>query len=133
MPQLPKVVIGTVALDQLLYTQHALHHAILVPWRLHMGHHADLDFDMTTGLRFQPIDIIVSIFGLLQGPTRKRAHRYGDRPVAIRRSRKAFPVAPPDPAVGRRTRPGAHQPALMRTVVSNTGHKQRKSNRTFGH
>lgn len=56
-----EVLIGVVALDLVVYTQHVLHHAIPVLWRLHMVHHADLDFDMTTGLRFHPIEIIVSM------------------------------------------------------------------------
>lgn len=50
-----------VVLDFVVYVQHILHHAIPVLWRLHMVHHADLDFDMTTGLRFHPIEIIVSM------------------------------------------------------------------------
>ncbi|MFO7965351.1 MAG: sterol desaturase family protein [Desulfobacterales bacterium] len=56
-----KVLIGVVVLDFVVYTQHVMHHAIPVLWRLHMVHHADLDFDMTTGLRFHPIEIIVSM------------------------------------------------------------------------
>lgn len=56
-----EVLIGVAALDLVVYTQHVLHHAIPVLWRLHMVHHADLDFDMTTGLRFHPIEIIVSM------------------------------------------------------------------------
>jgi sterol desaturase/sphingolipid hydroxylase (fatty acid hydroxylase superfamily) len=35
-------------------------HAIPILWRLHMMHHADLDFDTTPGLRFHPIEIILS-------------------------------------------------------------------------
>ncbi|MFN2302967.1 MAG: sterol desaturase family protein [Anaerolineales bacterium] len=45
----------------MVYAQHVLHHAIPVLWRLHMVHHADLDFDMTTGLWFHPIEITVSM------------------------------------------------------------------------
>jgi sterol desaturase/sphingolipid hydroxylase (fatty acid hydroxylase superfamily) len=56
-----EVLIGVVAMDFVVYTQHVLHHAIPMLWRLHMVHHADLDFDMTTGLRFHPIEIIVSM------------------------------------------------------------------------
>ena len=56
-----EVFIGVVALDFIVYAQHVLHHAIPVLWRLHMVHHADLDFDMTTGLRFHPIEIILSM------------------------------------------------------------------------
>jgi sterol desaturase/sphingolipid hydroxylase (fatty acid hydroxylase superfamily) len=36
-------------------------HAVPVLWRLHMMHHADLDFDLTTGSRFHPIEIIISL------------------------------------------------------------------------
>ena len=56
-----QVFVGVVALDLAVYVQHVLHHAIPALWRLHMVHHADLDFDMTTGLRFHPIEIIVSM------------------------------------------------------------------------
>ncbi|MDZ7760425.1 MAG: sterol desaturase family protein [Desulfovermiculus sp.] len=56
-----EVFIGVVAMDVVVYAQHVLHHAIPVLWRLHMVHHADLDFDMTTGLRFHPMEIIVSM------------------------------------------------------------------------
>ena len=61
LPYWFEVIIAFVVLDLVIYAQHVLHHAIPVLWRLHMVHHADLDFDMTTGLRFHPIEIIVSM------------------------------------------------------------------------
>lgn len=61
MPYPLKVVIGVVILDFVIYTQHVLHHAIPALWRLHMVHHADLDFDTTTGLRFHPLEIVISM------------------------------------------------------------------------
>ena len=61
LPYWLEVLIGVVVLDFVVYAQHVLHHAMPVLWRLHMVHHADLDFDMTTGLRFHPIEIIVSM------------------------------------------------------------------------
>ena len=61
LPYWLEVVIGGVALDLVVYVQHVMHHAIPLLWRLHMMHHADLDIDMTTGLRFHPIEIIVSM------------------------------------------------------------------------
>jgi sterol desaturase/sphingolipid hydroxylase (fatty acid hydroxylase superfamily) len=61
MFDLLKVVIGFLVLDLTVYTQHVLHHALPALWRLHMVHHADLDFDVTTGLRFHPIEIIISM------------------------------------------------------------------------
>jgi sterol desaturase/sphingolipid hydroxylase (fatty acid hydroxylase superfamily) len=61
MPAWLKVFAGVLLLDLAVYTQHVLHHAIPVLWRLHMVHHSDLDFDLTTGLRFHPIEIVVSM------------------------------------------------------------------------
>lgn len=54
------VVVGVIVLDLVIYLQHVMFHAIPALWRLHMMHHADLDFDLTTGLRFHPIEIILS-------------------------------------------------------------------------
>jgi len=48
--------------DFIIYIQHILFHAVPVLWRLHMIHHADLDIDATTGLRFHPLEIIISLF-----------------------------------------------------------------------
>jgi sterol desaturase/sphingolipid hydroxylase (fatty acid hydroxylase superfamily) len=53
-------VLAVVALDLAIYLQHVLFHAVPILWRLHMVHHADLDFDVTTGLRFHTIEILVS-------------------------------------------------------------------------
>lgn len=61
IPYWLKIISGVVLLDLAVYTQHVLHHAIPVLWRLHMMHHADMDIDMTTGLRFHPVEIIVSM------------------------------------------------------------------------
>jgi sterol desaturase/sphingolipid hydroxylase (fatty acid hydroxylase superfamily) len=55
------VMIGVVLLDLTIYLQHVMFHAIPILWRLHMVHHADLDYDVTTGLRFHPIEIILSM------------------------------------------------------------------------
>ncbi|EPJ76107.1 sterol desaturase family protein [Pseudomonas sp. PA-3-11C] len=49
------------ALDLAIYLQHVLFHAVPVLWRLHRVHHADLEFDVTTGLRFHPIEILLSM------------------------------------------------------------------------
>lgn len=53
-------VVGVVVMDFVIYLQHVMFHAVPLLWRLHMVHHADLDFDVTTGLRFHPLEIIVS-------------------------------------------------------------------------
>ncbi len=61
IPYWPSVIIGILALDLVIYLQHVLFHALPVFWRLHMMHHADLDVDLTTGLRFHPIEIMLSM------------------------------------------------------------------------
>lgn len=55
------VIISVVLLDMAIYLQHVLFHAVPAFWRLHRVHHADLDFDVTTGVRFHPIEIILSM------------------------------------------------------------------------
>jgi len=56
-----ETAVGVPAVDLTVYFQHVLHHAVPLLWRLHMVHHADLDYDLTTGLRFHPVEIIVSM------------------------------------------------------------------------
>jgi sterol desaturase/sphingolipid hydroxylase (fatty acid hydroxylase superfamily) len=54
-------VLGFLALDLAIYAQHVVFHKVPVLWRLHRMHHADLDIDVTTGLRFHPIEILISM------------------------------------------------------------------------
>jgi sterol desaturase/sphingolipid hydroxylase (fatty acid hydroxylase superfamily) len=55
------VLLSVLALDFVIYLQHVMFHAVPAFWRLHMMHHADLDFDVTTGSRFHPIEIVLSM------------------------------------------------------------------------
>jgi sterol desaturase/sphingolipid hydroxylase (fatty acid hydroxylase superfamily) len=55
------VVLSVVGLDLVIYLQHVLFHAVPLLWRLHLVHHADLDFDATTGVRFHPVEILLSM------------------------------------------------------------------------
>ncbi len=55
------VLAGVIILDFIIYLQHVMFHAVPLFWRLHMMHHADLDYDLTTGMRFHTIEIIVSL------------------------------------------------------------------------
>jgi sterol desaturase/sphingolipid hydroxylase (fatty acid hydroxylase superfamily) len=48
-------------LDLTIYGQHVMFHAVPLLWRMHRMHHADLEFDVTTGLRFHPGEIVVSM------------------------------------------------------------------------
>jgi sterol desaturase/sphingolipid hydroxylase (fatty acid hydroxylase superfamily) len=61
LPYWVEVIIGFAVLDLSIYLQHVLHHAVPALWRLHMVHHADLDYDLTTGLRFHPVEIVISM------------------------------------------------------------------------
>ena len=61
LPTAVAVVASIVALDLVIYLQHVLFHAVPALWRLHRMHHADLDFDVTTGARFHPIEIVLSM------------------------------------------------------------------------
>ena len=55
------IIASVVVLDLAIYFQHVLFHAVPALWRLHRMHHADLEFDVTTGARFHPIEIVLSI------------------------------------------------------------------------
>jgi len=55
------VIASLVLLDIAIYLQHVLFHAVPVLWRLHRMHHADLEFDVTTGARFHPFEILLSM------------------------------------------------------------------------
>ena len=56
-----EVVAAVLFLDLVIYLQHVLFHAVPGLWRLHRVHHVDLDFDVTTGLRFHPVELILSM------------------------------------------------------------------------
>ena len=61
MPYPIKVFCAVLFLDFAIYMQHVVVHAVPLLWRLHLMHHTDLDFDVTTGSRFHPIEIIISM------------------------------------------------------------------------
>lgn len=55
------VPMTVISMDLAIYLQHLLFHRVPILWRLHRMHHADLDFDVTTGARFHPIEIVLSM------------------------------------------------------------------------
>ncbi len=55
------VVASVVIMDFFIWLQHVMVHAVPVLWRLHRVHHADLDFDVTTGARFHTLEILLSM------------------------------------------------------------------------
>lgn len=54
-------IIAFVALDLAIYAQHVAFHRVPLLWRIHRVHHADRDVDVTTGLRFHPLEIMLSM------------------------------------------------------------------------
>jgi len=68
------VFVSLILLDLLIYAQHVVFHAVPILWRLHRVHHADQEIDVSTGLRFHPIEILFSmlikmaVVGLLGAP-----------------------------------------------------------------
>lgn len=61
VPMWIAIVAAVIIMDFVIYLQHVMVHSIPVLWRLHRVHHADLDYDVTTGSRFHPIEIILSM------------------------------------------------------------------------
>lgn len=61
VPAWVSIVVSMVMFDLAIYLQHVMFHAVPGLWRMHRMHNADLDFDATTGLRFHPVEIIISM------------------------------------------------------------------------
>ena len=55
------IILSVISMDFIIYLQHVMFHAIPVFWRIHRMHHADMDFDVTTGIRFHPFEILLSM------------------------------------------------------------------------
>jgi len=58
---MPKIIFSVLILDLTIYLQHVMFHSAPLLWRLHMVHHSDMDIDVTTGVRFHPIEILLSM------------------------------------------------------------------------
>ena len=56
-----EVLFSLIVLDLLIYAQHVMFHVFPTLWRVHRIHHADVDFDVSTGVRFHPIEILLSM------------------------------------------------------------------------
>ena len=68
LPAVLNVVLSVALLDLAIYFQHVMFHAVPALWRFHMVHHSDQDFDVTTAIRFHPVEILLSIvikFGVI--------------------------------------------------------------------
>ena len=55
------VFVSLILLDLFIYAQHVVFHAVPILWRLHRVHHADQEIDVSTGLRFHPVEILLSM------------------------------------------------------------------------
>jgi len=60
-PEWVKIALALVVLDLAIWAQHLASHKIPILWRLHKVHHADRDIDVTTAVRFHPIEIALSM------------------------------------------------------------------------
>lgn len=78
LPGWSAVPAAVLLLDVIIYGQHVMFHVVPVLWRLHRMHHADLEFDVTTGLRFHPGEIILSMLIKLAAVT-----ALGAPPIAV--------------------------------------------------
>ena len=56
-----EILLAIVLLDMAIYGQHVASHKIPILWRFHQVHHSDVDFDVTTAIRFHPIEIALSM------------------------------------------------------------------------
>ncbi len=61
LPAMLSVPLAILLLDLVIYAQHRIFHAVPLLWRLHRMHHSDLEIDVTTGARFHPIEIVLSV------------------------------------------------------------------------
>lgn len=61
MPEWFVLMASVLLLDLAIYLQHVMLHAVPLLWRLHRMHHTDLEFDLTTGARFHPLEILLSL------------------------------------------------------------------------
>jgi len=61
VPYFFSIILSVAILDFVIYLQHLMFHAVPRLWRVHMMHHTDFDLDVTSGLRFHPVEIVLSM------------------------------------------------------------------------
>ena len=113
LPYWIAVIIGVVLMDLAIYAQHVYFHKLNFFWQFHRMHHTDLDFDVTTGIRFHPIEIVISmvikfavvsvlgppalafiVFEILLNATSMFNHANVQIPLAVDRVLRCFIVTP---------------------------------------
>ncbi len=142
-PPLLELVLGVLLLDLAIYGQHLLMHRVPLLWRLHRVHHADLDFDLTTAVRFHTLEILLSmlikwgvilllgpavlavlIFEVLLNGMAVFNHANVSLPARAERAVRALLVTPDMHRV--------HHSAIMRETNSNYGFNLSLWDRLFG-
>lgn len=58
---MPEIVASLLLLDLVIYLQHRTFHHMSLLWRIHRMHHTDLDLDVSSGTRFHPLEMVVSV------------------------------------------------------------------------
>lgn len=143
VPAWVAVPIAVLVLDLVIYLQHVLFHAVPALWKLHRMHHADLGFDVTTGARFHPIEIVLStvikltvlaalgapavavlVFEVLLSATAMFNHSNVHLPVRVDRVLRWFVVTPDMHRV--------HHSIVVRETNSNFGFNIPWWDRLFG-
>ncbi|MEK7232536.1 MAG: sterol desaturase family protein [Elusimicrobiota bacterium] len=143
LPAAPALILGVVSMDLAIYLQHVMFHAVPILWRLHRVHHVDLDFDVTTGLRFHPLEIALSmliklavvvmlgpspiavlVFEILLNGTAMFNHGNIRIPQSVDRALRLFVVTPDMHRV--------HHSILVRETNSNFGFNLPWWDRLFG-
>lgn len=61
LPNWIAVIVAVMVLDLTIYLQHVVFHLVPPLWRLHRMHHTDLELDVTSGVRFHPLEILISM------------------------------------------------------------------------
>lgn len=148
LPALPlpgwlRFIAALLLLDLAIYLQHLLFHAVPWLWRFHRMHHADLEFDVTTGARFHPVEIVLSlaiklavvaalgvspaavlVFEVLLNATSMFNHGNVRLPMAVDRVLRRFIVTPDMHRV--------HHSMLRQETNSNFGFNLSAWDRLFG-
>jgi len=126
VPTWLSVLAGVIGLDLAIYLQHVLFHAVPVLWRLHRMHHSDLEFDVTTGVRFHPIEILLSmvVFEVLLNATSMFNHGNVRLPARLDRMLRWIVVTPDMHRV--------HHSVVPRETNSNFGFNLPWWDRLFG-
>ena len=107
-----KILLSFILLDFSIYLQHRLFHYTPLLWRLHRMHHTDLDLDVTSGNRFHPLEIAVSLLikmaAVLVLGAPGAARRVAEHLIRSWEDRPLAPLAlrPPKPSLHDRAEPG---------------------------